>query len=112
MSKDIVMYNKILTPEAYLAMMTGKIFYTNVDNQLEFIEKTLDREFGEGSYWSYPLEEIDKIVITKKKVVLVEIVNIIIKDNKAEQEKLYRWFEVPDEWTKNEITNKLIAHSY
>ena len=28
-------------------------------------------------------------------VVLVEIVNIVMKDSSAEQEKLYRWFELP-----------------
>ena len=40
-------------------------------------------------------------------VVLVEIVNIVMKDGSAEQEKLYRWFELPFECTKEELLEKI-----
>lgn len=40
-------------------------------------------------------------------VVLVEFVNIVMKDGSAEQEKMYRWFEVPFDCTKEELLEKI-----
>lgn len=41
------------------------------------------------------------------KVVLVECVNIVMEDDKAEQDPIYRWFEVPDNWTKEDVLEQL-----
>ena len=37
----------------------------------------------------------------------VKIVNIVTKDGSAEQEKLYRWFEIPFDCTKEELLEKI-----
>ena len=63
------------------------------DNQLEEVEKILDRELGAGSVCSYSL-----IWITDKehevKLVPVEIVNIT---EDCKQDKFCRLFQVPDD---------------
>lgn len=41
------------------------------------------------------------------KVVLVECVNSANKNGIAEQEKIYRWFEVPEEWNKEVFEERL-----
>lgn len=105
--KDAILYEGILTPQQYLEMMTGKYFCLDADNQFEAVENILDGEFGEGAYWSFALDSIDEVMESSHKVILVEIVNIIIHNDKAEQEKLYRWFEVPDDWTKELVEKKL-----
>lgn len=105
--KEAILYDRMLTPQQYLEIMTGKYFCLDADNQLETVENILDDEFGEGVYWSFVLDSIDEITENGHKVVLVEIVNIIIRNDKAEQKKLYRWFEVPDNWTKEFVEKKL-----
>ena len=100
----MIKYDGIIYPQAFLAVMTGKYFCVTADNQLEEIEKILDEELGEGQCWSYPFSETKDIVNNDKSVVLVEIVNI---NEKCEQERLYRWFEVPEEWTKEEFARRL-----
>ena len=54
----MIITDRILNPQIYLELMTGKYYPSNVDNQSEAIEKILDREFGEGVYWSYSLTDI------------------------------------------------------
>lgn len=93
-----------ISPQTYLEIMTQKYYWLRKDNQLEEVEEILDMEFGEGKFWSYPLAEIDEVIEGNYKVVLVNIVNIT-KD--AEQESLYRWFTVPEDWTKEDFLNKL-----
>lgn len=100
----MIKYDGILYPQAFLAVMTGKYFCVTADNQLEEIEKILDEELGGGQCLSYPFEETVNIVNNDKSVVLVEIVNI---NEEYEQERLYRWFEVPEEWTKEEVSKRL-----
>ena len=100
----MIKYDGIIYPQAFLAVMTGKYFCVTADNQLEEIEKILDEELGEGQCWSYPFSETKDIVNNDKSVVLVEIVNI---NEECEQERLYRWFEVPEEWTKEEFAKRL-----
>lgn len=100
----MIKYDGILYPQTFLAVMTGKYFCVTADNQLEEMEKILDEELGGGQCLSYPFEETVNIVNNDKSVVLVEIVNI---NEECEQERLYRWFEVPEEWTKEEFSKRL-----
>ena len=100
----MIKYDGIIYPQAFLAVMTGKYFCVTADNQLEEIEKILDEELGGGQCWSYSFEETEHVVKNDKSGVLVEIVNI---NEECEQERLYRWFEVPEEWTKEEFAKRL-----
>ena len=100
----MIKYDGIIYPQTFLAVMTGKYFCVTADNQLEEIEKILDEELGEGQCWSYPFSETKDVVNNDKSVVLVEIVNI---NEECEQERLYRWFEVPEEWSKAEFAKRL-----
>ena len=100
----MIKYDGIIYPQAFLAVMTGKYSCVTADNQLEEIEKILDEELGGGQCWSYSFEETEDVVKNDKSVVLVEIVNI---NEECEQERLYRWFEVPEEWTKEEFAKRL-----
>ena len=100
----MIKYDGVVYPQAFLAVMTGKYFCVTAENQLEEVENILDEEFGAGQYWSYPFSETSDVVKNDKSVVLVEIVNI---NEECEQERLYRWFEVPKEMTKEEFTKKL-----
>lgn len=107
MTENTVVYNRVLTPQTYLEIMTGKYFTLNADNQIEAVENILDKQFGEGVYWSFALDDIAEIVENEHKVVLVECVNSANKNGIAEQEKIYRWFEVSEEWTKEIFEKRL-----
>lgn len=107
MTENTVVYNGVLTPQAYLEIMTGKYFTLNADNQIEAVENILDKQFGEGVYWSFALDDIAEIVENGHKVVLVECVKSANKNGIVEQEKIYRWFEVPEEWTKEMFEERL-----
>ena len=104
MTKDVIMYDKVLKPQNYLEMMTGTYYCLNADNQLEQVENILDDRFGEGAYWSFALDNISEVMENDHKVVLVHIVNI---NDDCEQEDIYRWFEVPDDWTKETVVEQL-----
>lgn len=67
----------------------------------------MDKEFGEGAFWSFALDDISEVMENDHIVVLVEVVNIVMKDGRAEQEKLYRWFELPFDCTKEEFLEKI-----
>ena len=99
----MVITDKILNPQTYLELMTGKYYPLNVDNQLEAIEKILDREFGEEAYWSYSLTDIPSEE-HEVKLVPVEIVNIT---EECKQDKFCRLFQVPDDWNKDILKEKL-----
>ena len=107
MTKNAIKYDGLLTAQQYLELVTGNYYCLNADNQLEEVEKIMDKEFGEGAFWSYTLDNISEVMENDHIVVLVEIVNIAMKDGSAEQEKLYRWFELPFDCSKEEIINKL-----
>ena len=107
MANNTIIYNGVLTPQTYLEIMTGNYFCLHADNQLELVERILDEQCGNGLYWSFALDDIDEIIEKGYKVVLVEIVNIVMKDDKAERETIYRWFEVPGEWRKEEFQKRL-----
>lgn len=103
MSTKAIAYDKVISAQNYLQLITGKCFIINADNQLEQVENILAQE-GYDNLWNYPLNEVDEIMLhyceDNTRVVLVEIVNIT--DN-CEQEKLYRWFELPFD---HDITDK------
>jgi hypothetical protein len=107
MTKDVIMYDKILSAQTYLELITGNYYCLNADNQVEQVENILYEQFGQGVYRSFALDNISEVMENDHKVVLVEIVNIIMEGDEAEQDNIYRWFEVPDDWTKADILEQL-----
>lgn len=107
MPKDVIMYDKILSAQTYLELITGNYYSLNADNQVKQVENILDEQFGQGAYWSFALDNISEVMENDHKVVLVEIVNIIMEGDEAEQDNIYRWFEVPDDWTKDDVLEQL-----
>ena len=107
MTKDVIMYDKILSAQTYLEMMTGNYYCLNADNQAEQVENILDEQLGQGSYRSFDLDNISEVMQNDHKVVLVKIVNIVMEGDEAEQDNIYRWFEVPDDWTKDDVLGQL-----
>lgn len=100
----MVITDKILTPQTYLELMTGDYYPLNVDNQLEAVEIILDREFGEGTFWSYSLKDIP-CKEHEVKLVPVEIVNIT---DDCKQDKFCRLFQVPDDWDEKILKERLV----
>ena len=107
MTKDAIKYNGLLTAQQYLELVTDNYYCLRADNQFEEVEKIMDKEFGEGAFWSYELDEISEVMENDHIVVLVEIVNIVMKDGFGVQEKLYRWFELPFDCTKEELLERI-----
>ena len=107
MTKDVIMYDKILSAQTYLELITGNYYSLNADNQVEQVENILYEQFGQGVYRSFALDNISEVMENDHKVVLVEIVNIIMEGDEPEQDNIYRWFEVPDDWTKADILEQL-----
>lgn len=99
--------DKILSAQTYLEMMTGNYYCLNADNQVEQVENILEEQFGQGAYWSFALDNITEVMKNDHKVVLVKIVNIVMEGDEAEQDNIYRWFEVPDDWTKEDVLEQL-----
>lgn len=100
-----IVTDKILTPQTYLELMTGKYYPLNVDNQLEAIEKILDREFGEGAFWSYSFTDFPDEE-HEVKLVPVEIVNIT---EDCKQDKFCRLFQVPDDWEEEDVLKRIMC---
>lgn len=94
----MVKSKQLYSPQNYLSSVTGKCFVYNSDNDIEFIENILKDE----NLWSYPLDEIDHIVENNLNVVLVEC--MVFNEEKQEFEKVYRWFEVPEDWTEEDAS--------
>ena len=107
MTKDVIMYDKILSAQTYLELITGNYYSLNADNQVEQVENILEEQFGQGAYWSFALDNITEVMKNDHKVVLVKIVNIVMEGDEAEQDNIYRWFEVPDDWTKEDVLEQL-----
>lgn len=87
MTKDVIIYDKILSAQTYLEMMTGNYYCLNADNQVENI---LEEQFGQGVYRSFALDNITEVMKNDHKVVLVKIVNIVMEGDEAEQDNIYR----------------------
>ena len=107
MTKDVIMYDKILSAQTYLELITGNYYCLNADNQVEQVENILEEQFGQGAFWSFALDNITEVMKNDHKVVLVKIVNIVMEGDEAEQDNIYRWFEVPDYWTKEDVLEQL-----
>lgn len=95
----MVKSSKLYTPQTYLEAVTGKCFIINGDNDVETVENILDAEFGEGSYWTYSLEDISHIVEEELDVVLVDF--LVWNDQQNEYEHVYRWAEVDENFKDN-----------
>ena len=87
MTKDVIMYDKILSAQTYLELITGNYYCLNADNQVENI---LEEQFGQGVYRSFALDNITEVMKNDHKVVLVKIVNIVMEGDEAEQDNIYR----------------------
>ena len=98
----------MLSARTYLEMMTGNYYCLRAANQIEQVENILDEQFGTGAYWSFALDNISGVMENDHKVVLVECVNIVVEGDNVKQDSIYRWFEVPDEWTKKEVSERLL----
>ena len=107
MPKDVIMYDNILSAQTYLELITGNYYCLNADNQVEQVENILDEQFGQGAYRSFAPDNISEVMKNDHKVVLVKIVNIVMEGDEAEQDNIYRWFEVPDDWTKEDVLEQL-----
>jgi len=107
MTKDVIMYDKVISASTYLEIMTGNYYCLREENQVEQVENILDEQFGEGAYWSFALDNISEVMENDHKVVLVECVNIVMIGDNAEQDQIYRWFEIPDDWTKEDVLEQL-----
>ena len=107
MTKDVIMYDKILSAQTYLELITGNYYCLNADNQVEQVENILEEQFGQGAYRSFALDNITEVMKNDHKVVLVKIVNIVMEGDEAEQDNIHRWFEVPDDWTKEDVLEQL-----
>ena len=100
----MIIYDGVLTPQAYLEIMTGNYYILKNPNQVEEVEKILDKEEGDGAYWTYSMYDTAEVLENNKNIVLVEFVNITYE---SEQEHIYRWCEVPEDMTREDILNKL-----
>lgn len=90
---------EIYSPQVFVGIMTGNCFIFKQENTIAEIENILDEYFGEGSYWSYALEEIEHIVVNKIPVVLVDVTGFYGTMNITPK---YRWFEVPENFIELE----------
>ena len=107
MSKDLIMYDKVLSARKYLEMMTGNYYCLRAENQLEEVELILDEQMGKGAYWSFAFDDITHALENGYKVVLVECVNIVTEGDDVKQESVFRWFEIPEEWTKENVLEQI-----
>jgi hypothetical protein len=91
----MVKSEKIYSPQRYLEEITGKCYFIDGENDIEFINQTLE-ENGIKELWDYPLSEISHIVDNNLDVVLVDCMVVNPKTDEFEHE--YRWFEVPEDF--------------
>ena len=103
--KEMVKSEEIYSPQAYLEKMTGLYYFIPIDKPVvEFIEEILDKIFGEGSFWSHTLSDIEEIVENDLDVVLVDCMDSVYnpESEKIELKPCYRWFEVNENFERNE----------
>lgn len=86
-----------------IMVISGLLLYKNIFSLFPLIGAMLQN----GAFWSFALDDISEAMENDHNVVLVEIVNIVMIDGSAEQEKLYRWFELPFDCTKEELLEKI-----
>lgn len=110
-ARDIRVHSeKIYSPQDYLELVTGNCYTVDGDNDVEFVEKILEKL--DYCLWSFPLNEIDHIIENKLNVVLVDC--MILNKRTREYDHIYRWFEVEsdedvdDEEENDEFRNKKV----
>lgn len=91
---------RIYSPQNYLEEVTGKCYIVSGEDDIGFIEAVLE-ENGCDELWNYPLSEIDHIVENNLNVVLVDC--MVVNEETDEFEHIYRWFEVPEDFSEEEI---------
>jgi hypothetical protein len=96
----MVKSEKIYSPQNYLEAVTGKYYCISGENDIEFIQKILERNGYTDELWDYPLSEIDHIVKNGLNVVLVDC--MVVNSETDEFEHVYRWFEVPEDFKDEE----------
>ena len=89
-----IISEEIYSPSTFLEKMTGKKYTVKGNNDIEFIESVLDEEFGEGTFWSHNLTDIDEC---EGPIVLVRC---YIENDHGTMDYVYRWFEVDEDYFK------------
>ena len=90
----MVKSDKLYSPQKYLELVTGKCYIIDGDNDIALIELLLEHD--KKDLWNCPLSEIDHIVEDNLNVVLVDC--MVLSEDNAEYEHVYRWFEVPEDF--------------
>jgi hypothetical protein len=103
MAIRVMAYDKVISAQNYVQLVTGKCFIMNDADQTEQIERILTTE-GYGNLWNYSLNDLDEVLLHHcedgTRYVLVEVVNI---NDQYEQEKIYRLYELPFD---HDVTDK------
>ena len=86
----------IYSPQAYLEAVTGKYYFINGEDAVDFIQEVLVQNGYTDELWDYPLTEIEHIVENNLNVVLV---NCSYYDGDMYINE-YRWFEVPEDFVE------------
>ena len=94
----MVKSERIYSPQQYLEAITDKCYIIRGENDIAFIEGALEHEGLE--LWNYPMSEIDHIVENELDVVLVDC--MVVNEDTDQFEHIYRWFEVPEDFTEEE----------
>lgn len=100
--KNIVKSKKIYSPQNYLELITGKTYIISGDNDIELIEKILEKEGY--CLWNYSLNEVEHLIESEIPVVFVDC--MIYNPNKEEYEHEVRFFEV--DFEENLIDDTII----
>ena len=94
-----IVSEEIYSPQSFLETMTGNCYITPNDspiNDVAFIERVLDEEFGKGLYSSHEftdIEEVDGPVV---------LVSCMVEEN-GDLKRFLRWFEVDEELFEGQI---------
>ena len=95
----MVKSQKLYSPQTFCEQMTGYCYGFIKDDTVAEIEAVLRKHGLESEHWSYPLEEIDRIVENGINVVLVDVSGF---DEQSVWRTKYRWFEVPEDFEDKE----------
>jgi len=95
MVKSEIMYG----PQGFVEAVTGRCYIFRSDTISGLMEE-IDECLAENQLrdlWDYPLSEIDEIVHNDVNVVLVELTG---ENDDGEWVAVYRWYEVPENFTE------------
>lgn len=91
---QMVQSERIYSPQEYVEAVTGHYFCFPKEDTVQEIQDKLDR-YCVDSLWNYPMTEIDHIVESNLRVVLVDVSGFYGGNEIVPQ---YRWFEVPEDF--------------